>query len=107
MEIVNPHLFQEATMPTIAQTLERLKGRVADELPETLIRDLCHEVDHRWRDRDLGPVVTTHLFVRQILEGNCAVAALRRHTKLPFTDAAYCQARARLPQTLLERLQQA
>jgi hypothetical protein len=94
-------------MPTIAQTLDRLKGRVADHLPETLIQDLCHEVGHRWRDRDLGPVVTTHLFVQQILHGNCPVGELRRHTKLPFTDAAYCQARARLPRALLERLQQA
>jgi Transposase DDE domain len=45
--------------------------------------------------------------VQQILHGNCPVGELRRLTKLSFTDAAYCQARARLPRALLERLQQA
>src|SRR6516225_4288825 len=91
---------QEATMYSITQAVERLKGRVADALPETLIRDLCRAVGHRWRDRDLGPVVTTRLFVQQILHGNCPVGELRRHTKLSFTAAAYCQARARLPRAL-------
>jgi Transposase DDE domain len=94
-------------MRNIAATLEQIKGRVTEILPEELIEQLCRDVGHRWRDRDLGPVVTTHLFVRQILEGNVPVGELRRHTGLSFTDSAYCQARARLPRQLLERLQRA
>jgi hypothetical protein len=85
--------------------LARIKGRVADAVPPELIRRLCHEVGHTWRERDLGPVVTTHLFLQQVLHGNVAVAELRRLSGLSFTDAAYCQARARLPRALLERLQ--
>jgi hypothetical protein len=87
--------------------LATIKGRVAGALPAELIHRLGHEVGHRWRDRDLGPVITTHLFVQQVLHGNVAVGELRHLSGLPFTDAAYCQARARLPRVLLERLQQA
>ena len=94
-------------MLSIADALERIKGRVTDAVPEDLIRRLCHEAGHRWRDRDLGPVVTTHLFLQQVLHGNTAVAHLRRLSGLDFTDAAYCQARARLPLELLQRLQRA
>ena len=94
-------------MLSIADALERIKGRVTDAVPEELIRQLAHEVGHRWRERDLGPVVTIHLFLQQVLYGNTAVAHLRRLSSLDFTDAAYCQARARLPGELFQRLQQA
>jgi hypothetical protein len=86
--------------------LARIKGRVADAVPPELIRRLRREVGHTWRERELGPVVTTHLFLQQVLHGNVAVGELRRLSGLSFTDAAYCQARARLPRALLERLQQ-
>ena len=52
-------------------------------------------------------MVTTHLFLHQVLHGNVAVAELRRLSGLSFTDSAYCQARARLPRALLDRLQRA
>jgi hypothetical protein len=94
-------------MLSIAAALDRIKGRVTDAVPEELIRRLCQEVGHRYRDRDLGPVVTTHLFLQQVLDGNPAVGELRRRSGLDFTDAAYCQARARLPRALLDRLQRA
>jgi Transposase DDE domain len=94
-------------MLSIADALQRIKGRVTDAVPEELIRRLARQAGHRWRDRDLGPVVTTHLFLQQVLHGNTAVAHLRRLSGLDFSDAAYCQARARLPLPLLQRLQQA
>ena len=94
-------------MLSIAQALHRIKGRVTQEVPPSLIEKLCKEVGHSWRDRTLGPVVTTHLFVQQILHGNTAANHLRHLSGLSFTDAAYCQARARLPLALLERLQRA
>lgn len=93
-------------MLSMTAALARIKGRAADAVPAELIGRLCREVGHRWRDRDLGPVVTTHLFLQQVLHGNVAVAELRRLSGLSFTEAAYCQARARLPRALLERLQQ-
>jgi Transposase DDE domain len=94
-------------MLSMTAALARIKGRAAAAVPDALIERLCCEVGHRWRDRDLGPVVTTQLFLRQVLYGNVAVGELRRLSGLTFTDAAYSQARARLPRTLLERLQQA
>ena len=93
-------------MPTMAEALDRIKGQVTAVVPEELIRQLCDEVGHRWRDRELGPVVTTYLFLEQILHGNRAVGELRHRANLSCTDAAYCQARRRLPRRLLERLQQ-
>ena len=94
-------------MLSITDALVRIKGRVADAVPEELIRRLGQEVGHRWRERDLGPVLTTHLFLQQVLHGNIAVGELRRLSGLSFTEAAYCQARGRLPRVLLERLQRA
>jgi Transposase DDE domain len=94
-------------MLSMTTALARIKGRVADAVPPELIERLGREVGHAWRRRDLGPVVTTHLFLQQVLHGNIAVAERRRLRGLSFTDAAYCQARARLPRAVLERLQQA
>ena len=94
-------------MLSIAEALQRIKGRATEMVPPELVEQLCHELHHPWRQRELGPVVTTQLFLRQILEGNVAVAELRRQTHLAFTDSAYCQARARLPRLLLDRLQRA
>jgi Transposase DDE domain len=94
-------------MLRITKALERIKGAVPAIIPEGLSEELCREAGHRWRDRDLGPVITTHLFLRQILEGNVPVGELRRRSGLSFTDSAYCQARARLPRLVLDRLQQA
>ena len=94
-------------MLSIPQALDRIKGRLTDSVPAPLIERLCRDLAYRWRDRELGPVVTTHLFLRQVLHGNAAVAHLRRLSGLDFTDSAYCQARARLPLELLQRLQRA
>jgi len=94
-------------MCSIAQALERIKGTLTDSVPAQLIEQLCHELGHRWRERDLGPVVTTHLFLQQILHGNIAIAHLRRVSGCVFTDSAYCQARTRLPLGLLDHLQRA
>jgi hypothetical protein len=94
-------------MSSIAKTLERIKSTLTQTIPPDLIEELCHQAGHAWRERDLGPVVTTHLFLRQILEGNVPIAGLRRLSGLAFTASAYCQARARLPRQVLEGLQRA
>jgi len=93
-------------MLSMNAALARIKGRAAAAVPDELIDRLSREVGHRWRDRDFGPVVTTQLFLQQVLHGNIPVGELRRLSRVTFTDAAYCQARARLPRPLLERLQQ-
>jgi hypothetical protein len=63
MKVCNDPPSQEATMLSIPQALDRIKGQVTDAVPP-LIERLCRDLGHRWRDRDLGPVVTTHLFLR-------------------------------------------
>ena len=48
-------------MLSMTAALERIKGRITADVPDELILRLSQEVGHRWRDRDLGPVVTTHV----------------------------------------------
>jgi len=91
-------------MLSIPQALARIKGQLARSVPEALIRRACRDAGHAWRERTLGPVATTFLLLRQVLHGNVAVGGLRRLSGLNFTDSAYCQARARLPLSVLRRL---
>lgn len=94
-------------MLTIPQALHRLKVNLAEHVPPRLILDLCRDLGHSYRQRTLTPVVTTYLFLRQVLHGNTAVAELRHLAGLAFTDSAYCQARARLPVAFFRGLQRA
>src|SRR6516225_4521705 len=88
---------QETAMLSMAQALDRIKGDTSQFLNAHLIHSVCREIELPFRNRLLSPLVTTYLFVRQVLEGNTAVAELRRIAKLPFADSSYCDARQRLP----------
>ncbi len=94
-------------MLSIAQALHRLKSNLTDAVPEPLLRRLVADLGRPHRQRCLSPVVTTYLFLRQVVHGNVAVGALRPLSGLDFTDSAYCQARARLPVGYFHRLQRA
>jgi hypothetical protein len=94
-------------MLTIPQALRRIKGNLADAVPESLLRQICRDLGHAFRQRTLTPVVTTYLFLRQVLHGKTAVGNLRHKSGLDFTDSAYCRARARLPLAFFRRLQRA
>jgi hypothetical protein len=52
----------------------------------------------------LTPVTTVQLFLLQILPGNTACSHLPHLSGLQFTAAAYCQARAKLPLRVFDRL---
>ena len=91
-------------MLTIPQALTRIKGNLTQHVPAPLIRQHCKELGFAYRERTLTPIVTTYLFLRQVLHGNVAAAQLRHHSGLTFTDSAYCQARARLPLAVLHGL---
>jgi len=57
------------------------------------------------RRRRLLPLpILLRCFLMQILSGNVAIAALRQLTGIDFAPSSYCQARARLPLSLLENL---
>jgi hypothetical protein len=91
----------------MTQALTRIKGNTTEALPETLLRTICRDLQLQGRERTLTPVVTTYLFLQQILHGNTPVGNLRHLSGLAFTEAAYCQARQRLPVGFFHRLQRA
>ncbi len=94
-------------MSSMTQAIRRLKSHYADLLPDSLIFATCRALGHPWRDRQLNPARTTHLFVQQVLHGNTAISHLRHLGGLAVSDSAYCQARQRLPVAFFRRLQQA
>jgi hypothetical protein len=89
---------------SILHALRRIKADVAVHLQASMIERLCHEVGHVWRERTLGPVVTVHAFLLQVLHGNTACDHVSHLTGKKFTGKAYSEARARLPLALFERL---
>lgn len=92
---------------TIPEALRSIKHKIQDYVPPRLVERLLRECAQQERQRALPAVVTTYLFLQQVLHGNTAVAALRHLSGLDFTDAAYCQARGRLPLAFFKRLQRA
>src|SRR4051812_32708571 len=92
-------------MASVSRALGRIKQDLQDHLPEQTVLDACRAAGHRWRERKLGPALTLHLFVLQVLHLNTAIRALRHLVRTPAVSAAaYCRARARLPVEVLRSL---
>jgi hypothetical protein len=107
MRVLRHTLFpKEAAMFTIAKALRRIKGNLAQFLPNSAITVAAEHIDQPRRHRLLDPATTTYLFLQQLLHGNTAIAELQHLSGLDFTDSAYCQARARLPLSFFACLQQ-
>src|SRR5262245_20936388 len=81
----------------ILAALRSLRQDLATRLDEAAVHDACRRAGHRWRDRLLTPVAILRWFVIQVLHGNTALAHVSLLAGRSFTDAALCQARARLP----------
>lgn len=82
-------------------SLTALTARVKDDAaalvdPEVVAR-ACAEAGHVWRERCLNPAQTLAAFVTQIAHGNTAIGHVARLAGGRFGESAYCQARARLP----------
>jgi Transposase DDE domain len=107
MLLLPQHPAPEAAMLTIPQALRRIKGNLSQHLPEALLRQTAADLGFPFRERTLTPVVTTYLFLQQVLQGNVAAGKLHHLSGLDFTDSAYCQARARLPLAFFQRLRRA
>ncbi|MHC5763382.1 IS4 family transposase [Nostoc sp.] len=83
-------------------------------LPETTIRLAISELKIKYKKRLFDPFITLWAFLSQVLDTDktChnAVSKIIAHlagseVEIPSTDtSAYCQARARLPEKLLEKL---
>lgn len=90
----------------LISALKEVKQRVAWHLSPDAIESICRKSEHRWRQRTLGPVLTLHAFLLQILHGNTACTHVARLVNTLFTAGAYCQARSRLPLMVFKRLLQ-
>jgi hypothetical protein len=90
--------------PRIIAVLARLRQDLAAGLAPEAIRQACRDEGHRWRDRQLGPVVTVYLFLLQVLDGNTACRHVVHFARWAASASAYCQARKRLPLGVLHRL---
>lgn len=91
-------------MVTILPALRQVREDLVEILNQPTIEALCRELGYRWRDRQLDPWTTLHLFVLQVLNQNTAMTHLPHLSGERFTASAYCQARRRLPVKLLEKL---
>jgi hypothetical protein len=88
----------------IVDAVAAIKRNVANCLTSKAIQQACHAEEYQWRQRDLGPVETVHAFITQVLHGNTACTHTVRLAGLNCSAEAYCQARARLPLPVYERL---
>jgi hypothetical protein len=91
-------------MASISRALQRIKQDLGEYLPQGAIEQACVDAKHRWRERQLGPVQTLHLFVLQVLNFNTAMTHLRHLAGCAVNAAAYCKARMRLPLAAVEHL---
>jgi hypothetical protein len=88
----------------IVEAMATIKRNVANCLAPEAIAQACQASKHQWRQRELGPVETIHAFMVQVLHGNAACSQTVRLAGLNCSAEAYCQARARLPLAVYERL---
>jgi hypothetical protein len=100
------HFTEVRMFAQVHAALRRIQGEIAQVLDATHIRAVCDEVGYQFRERVLDPVTTIHLFVVQILNGNFAIARLKDFSDRVFSEAAYCNARIRLPLKVLQILLQ-
>jgi hypothetical protein len=91
-------------MVTILPALGQVREDLVRLLDRATVERLCDEVGHRWRDRDLDPYTTLHLFILQVVNNNTAMTHLPHLSGKRFTASAYCQARQRLPLAFFERI---
>jgi len=91
-------------MDILPQTLQRIKDDLNQFLDPHDIEQTCRDVGYAWRQRTLDPVTTIQWFIQQVLHGNIACTAVRHLANQNFSAAAYCQARARLPRAVFDRL---
>ena len=90
----------------IVDAVATVKRNVANCLTAEAIEQACQAENYRWRERELGPARTVHAFITQVLHGNTACTHTVRLAGLNCSAEAYCQARARLPLAVYERLLQ-
>ena len=89
---------------SIAAAIGRIKASLDQWLTPEIIREVCRQAGHHWRERVLDPVTTIHLFALQILHGNTACAHVPRLGNINCSGEAYGLARSRLPLAVFQQL---
>ena len=91
-------------MVTILPALRQIREDLTGLLERETVKQVCRELDYTWRDRQLDPYTTLHLFILQVVNRNTAMTHLPHLSGERFTASAYCQARQRLPLAVIQRL---
>lgn len=84
--------------------LSRVRDGSDDLLVPARINQLARAGGHVFRRTTLTPGNTLRLFAQQIACGNIACSAVHHLAGEAFSDAAWCQARQRLPIELIEQV---
>jgi hypothetical protein len=91
-------------MVTILPALRQVREDLAGLLERKQVERICRELEYTWRERQLDPYTTLHLFILQMVNQNTAMTHLPHLSSERFSASAYCQARQRLPLELIQRL---
>lgn len=93
-------------MASISGALLRIKGQLAQFVPEQQVAQTLQALGYRWRKRALTPALTVQLLLLQLL-ANVALGGLRRLADLTVTSQAISKAYRRLPLALWYKLVEA
>lgn len=91
-------------MASINQALKELKRNPLQTIPAQWVDEACREAGHAWRVRELPPATTIGLFIQQVIQGNACCQSIQHIRKKPITASAWCQARARLPLSVYQKI---
>jgi hypothetical protein len=89
-------------MAIIVERVRQVKEDPSLIVDVASVERACRDVGHLWRDRTLDPCATLRAFVAQIANGNTAITDLARIMGGAFSPSAYCQARQRLPTSVVK-----
>ena len=79
-------------MVTILPALRQVREDLAKLLDRVHVERICRELEYTWRERQLDPYTTLHLFILQMVNQNTAMAHLPHLSGERFSASAYCQA---------------
>ena len=91
-------------MAIIAACVRRVKDDPSLIVDEKVVLRACAEAKHDWRERTLDPTTTLRAFVAQVACGNTAITEVTRIMGEAFSPSAYCQARQRLPVSVVKAM---
>lgn len=89
-------------MASVAGSKRIGKSDVWNQVQQQKVEEISLELGYHWRNGKLGPGQTMECLLWQVLMGNVSCDAVAHHWDGDFTASAYCQARQRLPNEVLQ-----